>query len=432
MSEVTGKADPVTVIVRPKAGELEVAADRDLMLSFLDGEVDCYTLRLKNVGHAPVSQVQMQTDYPIVFGWKNIAFDWTLNPGEQRELQIHVRAKLIQSRDELNPRILIRYCANVEQLHYRYKRIEHRFAVHKSLHIRENWKNSSTDLNEYLVNLQIGKLHVPNKWFGIKQLCVVGREWRIEEKKQFKAFNKVFNSYFSLVHNKEGVELKEKQVVYGDNEVEGDVTVMVPYVNYIREYEDFMQIKDKECGSSIIIAVLWSLEMEVRKVNGFDLVSISIGENSDERNDIRKIDSFPLQIVYECPTSIEHNFEHEPLCKVSLTLFIKNISCAPVSFRFEGTRGQPERKDNSSNFLWEGSATKNFSDVPSQGQCEVSIKGCMMSSGIYNLNRFTFTFFIDSDTGKSIDPAGEIPQKMIVKTHELEFEQILVNIKDAA
>ena len=423
ISTITGKANSINLIVRQKAGQLQVTTDKDIMLNLLDGEIDSYTLKIKNIGYTSISEIHLQTDYPLILGWKSLSFDWILNPNEEKELKVFVRAKIINEQDKLNPRILIRYCVDKEKSYYRYKRIEHWFSVQKSFVIKEICENSSMKLNEYTVNLQIDKLHVESQKFKIDQLCVVGKEWKVKEKKKSEAFNKVFNRYFSLVQSSESVQLKEKRVVYTENEFTGyDVTLVEPYVNYIKEYEDFMKVKE---SCFIMVAALWSLEIKGRNVHGFKLVLIS----SKDKN-CRREDTLPLQIVHEAPTTIEHNFDIESLCKVTLKLYIKNISYEPINFRFEGTRGHSDQSDRSLNFLWEGSAIKNFSHIAPQGHCEISLKACMLSSGIYNLNRFMFTFFEEPNTRRSLDPSGFIPQNAIAKTYPLELEQILVKIKD--
>eukprot|EP01022_Parablepharisma_sp_SALTPOND_P008445 TRINITY_DN136028_c0_g1_i1.p1 TRINITY_DN136028_c0_g1~~TRINITY_DN136028_c0_g1_i1.p1 ORF type:complete len:1040 (+),score=107.72 TRINITY_DN136028_c0_g1_i1:896-4015(+) len=459
MSEVTGKTDPVSVLVRGKTGQLEITTDYNLRLNYLDGEVDYYTLRLKNTGHLPISQISFQTDYPLLLGWKSLSFDWVLNPTEEKELKIYLRAGFMENtkkNDALMPRVLIRYLAGPEDavpLFYRYKRIEHYFGVNHSFVIKNQCIRSYKNLNEYLLNVQIEKLYARSESFYLNELCVVGQGWKIVEKQQFTGFDKVFNTFLSLIHSpNETVPLKHKRIILGKREPldlltvqepnkaqeQEDITSVEPYENYIKEYQDVRANKyqrESMTVTTVDILATWTLELGKHVAKGAHLIPITLSsyENSSTSKSIKtkapsKLELFPLQIVHECPNTVTHNFASSPLCKVPLRLLLKNASYLPASFRFEALRIQREARDKSTNFLWQGPATKNVVGLEPNEQREILLEACMMAPGVYDLNRFAFTFFRNPATGTDLDPSGIMPKNVAMKIYALEFEQIFVTI----
>ena len=105
-----------------------------------------------------------------------MALDWTLNCNEEKDLKLYIQAGFMRSgrtTDSMIAKILIRYMANTEESWYRYKRIEHSLIVNPSFTMRNKCIRSYKNLNEYLLNIQIEKLHVPNSEFHLNELCVV-------------------------------------------------------------------------------------------------------------------------------------------------------------------------------------------------------------------------------------------------------------------
>lgn len=340
LSEVTGKPDPMSVIVREKAGQLEISADHGLKLSYLDGEIDQYTLKMKNAGHAPISQITLHNDYPLLLGWKSLTLDGTLKPSEERELKIYIRAGFLENSkkaDSITSRILIRYLANAaDNPHYRYKRIEHYFAVTHSFVIKDHCIRSYKNLNEYLLNIQIEKLYAKSEAFYLNELCVVGTGWRIIEKQQFTGFDKVFNTFLSLIScQNEVVPLKHKRVALGkkdnskqvdlltgDAEKDGpdkDTTCTEPYSNYIREYQENQARKYRQESllvTSVEVLATWTLEAGKQVAKGVHLIPITLSSYNSSSVVVKaqptKLDLFPLQIVHECASAITHDFSANP------------------------------------------------------------------------------------------------------------------------
>jgi len=471
ISEVTDKPDPINIIIRPFAGQMDVSVvGLGLKQNYLDGEVDQYTVKLKNMGKFPISQIVMQTDYPLLLGWKAQNFDFILQPNEERIVKIYIRAGFVESMkkiDAITPRILIRYIANDQNtapIFYRYKRIEHFFSVNHSFVIKDQCIRSYKNLNEYLLNIQIEKLYAKSEAFYLDELNVVNPGWKIVEKQQFTGFDKVFNTFLSLIQapNNELVPLKLKHVILGKKDtnkaqvdlVTGDtettnqqqnmqdITTIEPYINYIKEFQE--NIKSKYQKENMLITTIdilatWTLESGKQVAKGCHLIPITLSSYNENSNTVSstaailaktptRLDLFPLQIVHVCPDVVFHDFNENPICKVPLRLMIKNASYQPTSFRFEALNLQREIREKCSTFLWQGPSTKNFVNLAPNEQQEILLEACMMGTGVYDLNRFSFTFFRNPQNGTDLDPSGTMPKLVAMKVFNLEFEQIFVTI----
>ncbi len=332
LSEVTGKAEPIVLVIKSQVGQLAISTDRNLKLSYLDGELDYYSLRMKNIGHQSISQITLQTDFPLLFGWKVTNPDWTLKPGEDKEFKVYLRAGLLEGNvrlDTVTPRVLVRYCccpATVPDApaQYRYRRVEHVFSVEHSFTVKDQCIRSYKNLNEYLLNIQIEKIHAQNEAFGLTQLCVVGDKWKIVEKQQFTGFDKVFNTFLSLVHcPNESVSLQAKRILLGKNkdkptEGDTDITCAEPYANYIKECQEVRQnnyTRESLMVTTVDILATWTLELGKQAVHGVHLVPITLSSYNSSMTVSKgpsKLDIFPLQIVHECPSVVRHDFSTEP------------------------------------------------------------------------------------------------------------------------
>ena len=270
-------------------------------------------------------------------------------------------------------------------------------------------------------------------------MCIIQNDWKIFEKKRFPGFGKIFNSFFSLSHSSEApVPLNNKRVRFSsiskevdllsitDDDIKKaneDITLIEQNANYIREYNE-MKVK---FNCSIDMLLTWSLVINDKPITGINIVSIPISDFAT--NSIgQSIDFFPLKVVHKYKNILIHDFNTNPICKIPLKLLVKNISQKEISFRFEALKIHPELKEKSSDFVWQGPATRNYTAMKPDDECEIHIDACMMNPGVYDLNRFSFMFFRDPKTGIDIDPSGVMPRNVIMRIHELESEHILVTV----
>jgi len=436
ISKIRNKADPIILIVLPKAGQLKIQAKRNLRAKYLSGELDSYTLTIKNIGTLPISKITFQTDFPLIFGWERMDFDWILNPNEEKEVTLNLRIGFVKSApatEPLLPRILIRYLGN--DLHYRYNRIEHCFTLITPFHIKKQFSQSYRHLNEYLLNIQITKLYNQNEGFTMNELCVVGDNWKIKEKERFTGFDKVYNIFVSLIQaNNLSVPLSERRIIFNPNNKFNtqDTTLTEPYSNYIKEVRDARSRQYHRHGEKEVIVDLlatWTLFTNKKAYNGIDIIPINIG--SYDVNKVQhslKVNKFPLQVLHEYPIEIVHDFKKRRICKIPLKLTLKNISRDVARFRFEALGIQ---KDAEENFVWQGQTSKNFSGLEPNNQHEISLSACIIASGVYDLNRFSFTFYRNSITNMDLDPADTGVRNVIADIYKLELVQILVKISNA-
>jgi len=429
MSEMLGKSE-IVLVVRSRAGELDVLTNKNPRLEYLDGEMDSYTLILKNTGELPISQIDLQTDYPLIFGWRSIKLDWILNPNEQKELKINFRAGIIEDNKRLSPRILIRYIANPETSWYRYKRIEHNFVIRNLLVLKTDYNRSYTTLNEYFLNVQIERLCIPCTSFEVNEICIIENNWKIFEKKRFSDFSKIFNSFFTLIHSEDPVPLGNKHIVFtrtnepidlldiSEDDIAKsaiDISQIEENANYIKEY------KRVKIDSQLNLLLSWKLELGIQKSMGINILPITLSEPA-------RAASFPLKVIHKCQSLCLHDFEASPMCKIPLVLLIQNISLKNTNFRFEALKVHREKKEKSANFVWQGTEAINCLNIVPNGQCEIQIDACMIAPGVYDLNRFSFMFFRDPVTGEDLDPSGQMLKNVAMDIFELESEQIFVTI----
>lgn len=340
MGKVTGKVEPVVVQVRNKAGQLTISTNKNLKLSYLDGEIDYYNLKMKNTGSGDITQITLITDFPILFGWKTSVLDCVLKPQEEKEITVYLRAGITENWEhmaETKPKILIRYQTNPcdSQLQCcRYKRIVHSYKVDPSFAIKNQCIRSYKNLNEYLLNVQIEKLYAKNEAFYLNELCCVGDSWKIIEKQQFTGFDKVFNTFISLIYSPNGqVELKSKKITLGKREKNSiqpiensaknteelmhDTAKIEPFSNYIKEYQDARKLScqhENLVGISVDILATWTFELGKDIIKGAHLLPITLSEfqrTITKTKESSKLDMFPLQIVHDCPNIIKHDFSKD-------------------------------------------------------------------------------------------------------------------------
>lgn len=435
LSQLTNEATPMVLVVRPQAGLLKLEANKCLRTRYLNGELDSYTLTLKNEGTLPISKISLQTDFPLILGWKRMDLDWTLKPKEAKELTLNVRVGFVESvarSESLLPRVLIRYLGDSEKGHYRYARIEHCFSVIAPFCVKKQFSQSYRHLNEYLLNIQITKLYNKNEGFALKELCVIGDGWKLQEKERFTGFDKVHNTFVSLTQAAVPVPLSGRRVMFESGESAEDATLAEPYVNYIREVQDARNRKYRRLNENDVIVdllAIWTLFVNKKAYNGVHIISIDI--NSCGISSIPhtpKQNVFPLQVVHECEGEVAHNFARNPLCRVPLKLVLKNTSRHAARFRFEALGIQRSAKDEG--FAWQGQVSKNFKGLEPNEQYEIVLSACVIAPGVYDLNRFSFTFYRNSSTNMDLDPSEVDIKNVIVDVYQLEFVQILTRVSN--
>lgn len=430
MSKILGNTS-IVLIVRSKVGLLDLSTDKNSYLEHFDGVMDSYTLMFKNIGDLAISQVTLQTDYPLLFGWRSIKLDWTLNPGEQKELAINFRAGMVEDDKRLNPKILIRYVANdSETPYYRYKRIAHSFIIRDLLVLKTDYNRSYTTLGEYFLNFQIERFCTSCTAFNLNEICVIENDWRIFEKKRVQGFDKIFNSFFTLVHSDSIVPLNNKRIIFTSNtepidlldipetdlkNPSVDITQIEENANYIKEYKAAKEKTD----SHLNLLISWNVELGTKKSKGINILPITLNAQST---------AFPLKVVHRCQTLCVHDFSTNPMCRIPFSLFVQNISLKETNFRFEALKIHREKKEKSADFVWQGTETVNCLNIPPNGQSEIQLDACMMGPGVYDLNRFSFMFFREKNTGEHLDPSVPMPKDITMDLFELESEQILVTI----
>ena len=415
ISDVIGKRSQIVMIVRHEVGRLEIKTDKDLRLNYFDGETDSYKLYMKNVGTLPISKITLQTDYPLLFGWKNINLDWTLNPNEEKEIEIQFRAEVRSGFNKLMPKILIRYLSDIKNSYYRYIRIEHLIDIQHLFVLRKDFARSKTNLTEYYLNVQIEKLCVQNAEIIIDGIFVAEEDWAVKQKNKSPMFGNTFAGFFALSYHP-SIPLEQRHILFSnDNKV--DIGFLNSNQKHIKEFKD---AKSKH-NCTINTLLSWTLKMKEKTITGFSFVPITISGGS-------KDEYFPLQVEYKYEKENRHNFERETMCKVNLELLIRNRTDQDVSFRFETLNYNEDNDSHSSDFIWQGSTIKNIRQLAPKEECKVHLVACMMIPGTYDLNRFNFIFFKDRVTGKYLDPSKKTSEYIITKIYELESEQILTNI----
>ena len=433
LSKITEIPTPITLLVRGKSGQLEIGANQNLMTRYLNEEIDSYTINLRNSGQLPITKICLQTDFPLLFGWKLINFDWILNPNEEKEYIINFHAQYIQGikkNDPIIAKILIRYLGNSEDSEipfYRYSRLEHFFYIYDSFAVSKYYIKDPINFGEYLLNLQIEKLHANSDSFSFNKLSVIGNGWKIKQKQRFTCYNKLSSNYISIIQSKDiSVPLNEKQINYDEINEDKDITLIEPYVNFINEYKDELSndYLGKVQTTTFNILATWTILLSKRELKGASIIPIMLNAVNE-----RKINtSFPLQVLYEYDKKLNHDFEDDCICIIPFKLQLRNKSKRSVSFKFEAIRAQRDIRDKSANFVWQGETLKNIIGLNPNEEQELYLEACVMKPGVYDINKFVFIFYIDQNSGDYLDPSGVMPTGVSVRPYSLDSNQILVTV----
>lgn len=433
LSKVTESASPIVVRVLGKAGALEMGALKNLKTRYANDEVDSYTLRLRNAGQLPITQISLQTDFPLFLGWKALKLDWVLQPNEEREINFRlwaVAAEGVKRKVPVVSRVLIRYLGSAENSevpYYRYRRIEHCFSISENFAIRTRQTNYFKE-NEYLFNVQARQLSKQHKSFCLNKLSVIGDKWKITEKQQFENYNRTYSNYITLISaSQPSVPLKDRQITLNKDVEDHNNDVVESESGFINEYKDHLNNEYFNIAkvSTIDLLATWTLSFSKRVCKGMSIVPITINPEIAKEQE----HGFPLKVLHDCPKEVAHDFGECCICSVPLKLVLRNYSDVTVSFRLEAAE---RHRDARSGFMWQGQTVQNIVGLERDKECEVHLEACVTKPGVYDLNRFSFALCKDPATGVYLDPSEADPKSASVKTHSLEFDQILVTVANKA
>jgi len=131
-----------------------------------------------------------------------------------------------------------------------------------------------------------------------------------------------------------------------------------------------------------------------------------------------------------------HDFNKNQLCTAAISLKLKNLHPSlPISFRFEIAPRNLEKDDTSKqetitpNFTWCGITNRIIKNLMPKEIREIKLKACFTKYGIYDINRFKFSFYKSGETGEYVSPEEQVDGKRVIKTeHPLLNDQLYVNV----
>jgi len=336
-----GKKEQLFVNVRNAVGYLTASPSniQQLKLEYLDGELDQYIISLRNTGSTPISNIILQTDYPLFFGWKNLQISTILQPFEEIKLRISFRATSVFNM--INPfysgciicaKILFKY--NTPLLGFpaltetRFTRLQQIFSIIPSFEPKINCSKSLTNLNEYFLSYQIPKFPIKVDKFIIRELQIIDPLWEITEKKRSTEFDLELNLIallrkYTKEENSEEIEkIIKKKIIFEEisrvqeilrerKKSENDENIYECIGNHIEEFKDFeIQKYSSPNKENVNLILKWAMECDNQIIKGAHFGHVDFWDPKLKNTENL---GFPLQIISGfLPDEVHHDFNKNP------------------------------------------------------------------------------------------------------------------------
>lgn len=118
---------------------------------------------------------------------------------------------------------------------------------------------------------------------------------------------------------------------------------------------------------------------------------------------------FPIKVNVIYPNEVDHDFAANPVLLVPVKIQVKNLyNINPISLQFEAVNldeGYRNAFDlNCKFFVWEGQTEQDIYDLKFNEIAELNLQATFYGPGLYDLNRFKFTFYKHRDDERLVPP----------------------------